>query len=114
MDALAAMHDAAVQMIDTSIVRVHQHGSCIAGKTHSRSRGGLTMNIHAVVDTNGFPVQIGLTPGETHDGEVLNLLKDWRGCILCGCDSANGLWRARQRNTPWARGYLLRSIRVKS
>jgi hypothetical protein len=30
MDALAAGHDAAVQMIDTSIVRVHQHGACIA------------------------------------------------------------------------------------
>jgi hypothetical protein len=30
MDALAAVHDAAVQMIDTSIVRVHQHGACIA------------------------------------------------------------------------------------
>ena len=26
MDALAAAHDAAVQMIDTSVVRVHQHG----------------------------------------------------------------------------------------
>src|SRR5262249_38980383 len=26
MDALAAAHDAAVQMIETSIVRVHQHG----------------------------------------------------------------------------------------
>ena len=31
MDALAAAHDASVQMIDTSIVRVHQHGACIAG-----------------------------------------------------------------------------------
>src|SRR5262245_25270181 len=31
MDALARAHDAAVQMIDTSVVRVHQHGSCIAG-----------------------------------------------------------------------------------
>jgi transposase len=30
MDALAAGHDAAVQMIDTSVVRVHQHGACIA------------------------------------------------------------------------------------
>src|ERR1022692_582664 len=29
MDTLAAAHDAAVQMIDTSVVRVHQHGSCI-------------------------------------------------------------------------------------
>ena len=26
MDALAAGHGAAVQMIDTSVVRVHQHG----------------------------------------------------------------------------------------
>jgi transposase len=32
--ALAAAHDAAVQMINTSIVRVHQHAACIA-----RNRG---------------------------------------------------------------------------
>ena len=73
MDALAAMHDAAVQMIDTSIVRVHQHGACIAGNNQQhmgRSRGGLTTKIHAVVDTNGLPVQIGLTPGETHDNQL--------------------------------------------
>jgi transposase len=30
MDALAAGQDAAVQMVDTSVVRVHQHGACIA------------------------------------------------------------------------------------
>jgi hypothetical protein len=30
MKALAATHDAAVQMIDTSIVRVHQRAACIA------------------------------------------------------------------------------------
>jgi len=45
MDALAAAHDAAVQMIDTSIIRVHQHGACIAnnsGQHIGRSRGGLT------------------------------------------------------------------------
>lgn len=29
MTALATAHDAAVQMIDTSFVRVHQHGACI-------------------------------------------------------------------------------------
>jgi hypothetical protein len=28
MDALAAGHDPAVQMIGTSVVRVHQHGAC--------------------------------------------------------------------------------------
>src|SRR5882762_10030086 len=67
MDALAAGHDAAVQMIDTSVVRVHQHGACIAENNHQdmgRSRGGLTSKIHAVVDANGLPVHLALTPGE--------------------------------------------------
>jgi transposase len=31
LNALATTHDAAVQMIDTSIVRVHQHAACITG-----------------------------------------------------------------------------------
>jgi transposase len=77
MDALAATHDTAVQMVDTSIVRVHQHGGCIAGtvsNTWPRSRGGLTTKIHAVVDTNGLPVQIGLTPGEAHDNRLCSVL----------------------------------------
>jgi transposase len=30
MNALTADHDTAAQIIDTSIVRVHQHGACIA------------------------------------------------------------------------------------
>jgi transposase len=54
MDAPAAAHDAAVQIIDTSIVRLHQHAACIArnrGQSMGRSRGGLTSKIHAVVDT---------------------------------------------------------------
>src|SRR6478672_4127569 len=49
MNALSADHDAAVQMIDTSIVRVHQHGAGVArSKRQSigRSRGGLTSKIH--------------------------------------------------------------------
>jgi transposase len=77
MDALAARHDAAVQMIDTSIVRVHQHGACIADNNHQdigRSRGGLTSKIHAVVDTNGLPVHLALTPGEAHDNRLCSVL----------------------------------------
>jgi transposase len=31
MEALAEAHDGSVQMIDTSIVRVHQHGGCAGG-----------------------------------------------------------------------------------
>ena len=73
MDSLAAAHDAAVQMIDTSIVRVHQHAACIArnrSQSMGRSRGGLTSKIHAVVDTNGLPVRLGLTAGEAHDNRL--------------------------------------------
>jgi transposase len=50
MEALAETHDGSVQMIDTSIVRVHQHGGCAGGaetRLMGRSRGGLTTKIHA-------------------------------------------------------------------
>ena len=73
MDALAGAHDAAVQMIDTSIVRVHQHGACLARNKRQamgRSRGGLTSKIHAVVDSNGLPVRLALTAGEAHDNRL--------------------------------------------
>lgn len=82
MDALAAAYDPAVQMIDTSIVRVHQHAASIARnkrQSMGRSRGGLTSKIHAVVDTNGLPVRLALTAGEAHDnrlaGKLLSRLK---------------------------------------
>jgi hypothetical protein len=73
MNALAAAHDASVQMIDTSIVRVHQHGACIIRnrkQSMGRSRGGLTSKIHAVVDTNGLPIRLGLTAGEAHNNRL--------------------------------------------
>jgi hypothetical protein len=82
IDALAGAHDAAVQMIDTSIVRVHQHGACITKnqrQSMGRSRGGLTSKIHAVVDGNGLPVRLALSSGEAHDirlaGKLLSRLK---------------------------------------
>jgi len=44
-----------------------------------RSRGGLSSKIHAVVDSNGLPVQLALTAGEAHDnrlaGKLLSRLK---------------------------------------
>lgn len=73
IDALAAAHGAAVQMIDTSIVRAHQHGVCITRnrrQSMGRSRGGLTNKMHAVVDSNGLPVRLALSPGETHEAAL--------------------------------------------
>jgi transposase len=82
MNALAATHDAAVQMIDTSIIRVHQHAACIARAEqetiHGPICGGLT-KIHALVDTNGLPIRLAVTAGEAHDnrlaGKLLSRLK---------------------------------------
>src|SRR4051812_11215432 len=74
--ALAGAHDVAVQMIDTSVVRVHQHGSCITrNRTQSmgRSRGGLTSKI-ALVDANGLPLRLAVTPGQAHDNRLAGKL----------------------------------------
>jgi len=82
MDALATAHDASVQMIDTSIVRVHQHGGCILrnrNQSMGRSRGGLTSKIHAVVDTHGLPVRLALK--HTTTGSLTNC------CRACGYDA---------------------------
>jgi transposase len=38
--------------------------------TWAGSRGGLPSKIHVVVDANGLPVQLGFTPGETHDNQL--------------------------------------------
>ena len=44
-----------------------------------RSRGGLTSKIHAVVDSNGLPVRLALSPGEALDvrlaGKLVSRLK---------------------------------------
>ena len=101
-------------MMDTSVVRVHQHGACIAANSKQqmcRSRGGLTTKIHAVVDTNGLPVQLGLTPGEAHDNRLCSVLlselsprimlladrgydADWIRALA----SEQGAWQTSRRN----------------
>ncbi len=82
MEALAAGHDAAVRMIDTSVVRVHQHGACIADNNQQdmgRSRGGLTSKIHAVVDTNGLPIHLPLLADRGYDADWIRELARQQG-----------------------------------
>ena len=76
MNALVGAHNAAVQMIDTSIVRVHQHGACITRNRRQSmgSRGRLTIKIHAIVDTIGLPIRLALTAGEAHDNRLADKL----------------------------------------
>jgi transposase len=98
MNALAAAHDATVQMIDTSMVRVHQHAACVADsaiQSVGRSRGGLTSKLHVVVDANGLPVRLGLTPGEVHDNRLCSvLLAGKRCCLLIAPMMPTGLGRS--------------------
>src|SRR5262245_53103310 len=99
MSALAEAHDAAVQMIDTSIVRVHQHGACVTRNRRQsigRSRGGLTSKIHVVVDTNGLPVRVALTAGEAHDNRLA-------GRLLSRLQSGAMLLADRGYDADWIR-----------
>ena len=109
IDALAATHDAAVQMIDTSIVRVHQHGASIKRNQRQlmgRSRGGLTSKIHAVVDANGLPVRLALTRGETHDnrlaGKLLSRLKSGSMLLADRGYDADWIRELATRRGAWA------------
>ncbi|MCR4264879.1 IS5 family transposase [Nitratireductor sp. ZSWI3] len=70
-EALAAASPQSMQLIDSSIVRAHQHaaGGKKGGPDHAigRSRGGLTSKIHVVVDEKGLPVRLALTAGQASD-----------------------------------------------
>jgi transposase len=88
IDALAVAHDAAVQMIDTSIIRVHQHGACITRnqrQSMGRSRGGLTSKIHALVDSSGLPVRLALMSGEAYDNRLAGKLLSSEVRINAAC-----------------------------
>jgi transposase len=104
MNALAGAHDAAVQMIDTSIVRVHQHGACITKnkrQSMGRSRGGLTSKIHALVDTNGLPIRLALSPGEAHDNRLA-------GKLLSRLQSGSMLLADRGYDADWIRDLTMK------
>lgn len=66
---LATDHDNEYMMIDSTIVRTHQHSTGALKKRGTdqaigRSRGGLTTKIHAICDVLGNPVELGITPGQ--------------------------------------------------
>ena len=122
IEALATAHNAAVQMIDTSIVRVHQHGACITRnqcQSMGRSRGGLTSKIHAVVDGNGLPVRLALSPGEAHDvrlaGKLLSLNPGQR-CLptVATTRTGSGSLPRRSGRGPTSRRKAIAAIRSAS
>jgi transposase len=64
--------DLEVLMLDSTVIRAHQHS---AGQKNStaeqeqlgRSRGGVSTKIHVAVDGLGKPTRIFLSPGQDHD-----------------------------------------------
>jgi transposase len=64
--------DLGVLLLDSTIIRAHQHaagaeGSCSQAEALGRSRGGFSTKIHVACDGLGKPVKIILTPGQDHD-----------------------------------------------
>jgi transposase len=64
--------DLGVLLLDSTVVRAHQHaagakGSCAEAEALGRSRGGFGTKIHVACDGVGKPVRILLTPGQDHD-----------------------------------------------
>ncbi len=77
LPAISHRDDAEVQMIDSTIIRAHQHASCIQNGTSEGfgcSRRGLTTKIHESVDANGPPLQVMITGGQQHDSLMARAL----------------------------------------
>ena len=78
-DAVSKAYDDGLQTIDSSSIRVLQHGDlenadAAAGqiphaRCMGRSRGGLTTKIHVLVDADGNPIALKLSEGRAHDGK---------------------------------------------
>ena len=68
---LSADSDDEYAMIDSSIVRAHQHSAVATTKRESeaigRSKGGLSTKINTIVDALGNPIGFVLTPGQACD-----------------------------------------------
>ena len=91
-EAVSRAYDGDRQMVDSSSVRVHQHAANVKGgsaltaagdlapaRCMGRSRGGLTMKIHAVVGARGNAILLKLTEGQAHDGRSAADMLDTTG-----------------------------------
>jgi len=71
-----------------------------------RSRGGLTTKIHALVDANGLPLVLKLTPGQAHDGrsasDMLGTLGPGQILLADRAYDSDGLRQALAERGAWA------------
>jgi transposase len=80
---LAAKADTEWLMLDSTIIRAHQHAAGAKGgqqkEALGRSRGGFSTQIQAVCDALGHPLRFILTGGPAADcQQALALLDGWK------------------------------------
>ncbi|UFN46857.1 IS5 family transposase [Roseomonas sp. OT10] len=79
-EALAATSPQSLHLIDSSIIRAHQHaaGGKKGGPDHAigRSRGGLSTKINVLVNQDGLPLRIVLSAGQASDKAAVEALID--------------------------------------
>jgi transposase len=110
LDAVSAAYAGDLIMIDSSCVRVHQHGATGKKGDHDggmgRSRGGMSTKIHALVDAEGRPIRIALTPGQAHDGiaaeELLTNLEPGATLVADKVYDSNAIREQAQEQDVWA------------
>ena len=93
-------------ILDASVVRAHQDASGgRGGPAHNaigRSRGGFSTKLHAVVTMEAKPIEVRVTPGQTHESLLADSLLDFvRGnaCLADGGYDADRIIQA-----AWDRG----------
>ena len=69
LDTLANDPDLEWLMIDSSYVKVHQHGTGAVGGNQAvgRTKSGLTTKLHLAVDAHGMPIRMLVTAGTVTD-----------------------------------------------
>ncbi len=71
-----------------------------------RSRGGLTSKLHALVDANGLPVVLKLTPGQAHDGrsaaDMLDGLSEGQILLADRAYDSDALRETMDKRGAWA------------
>lgn len=77
-------------ILDASIVRAHQDAAGgrggVARNALGRSRGGFSTKIHAVVDLDGKPLGLRVTPGQQHEATIAEELLDYVPGTACLAD----------------------------
>lgn len=133
---LARQAEGCLRAIDSTFLKVHQHGANPAGgqeaQAMGRTKGGLNTKLHAVVDGRGRAVALLLSAGQVSDVKMApELLQPFRRVIIvadkaydssalyeqlctqqCRVCIANRLGRGRK--LPFHRGWYRKRHRVEN